>query len=171
MKTLIATWARPSFLFILSVFVLNTSFAQTAKKDKAAKKTAEIKSMVEAKDYVFKAEYVQPMRGANRYLTSDYDFKVGKDSLVAYLPYFGRAYVAPMNSDDAGMMFTATHFDYKMVESKNGWDISIKPKGTKDIQSIQLSISKDGYADLRITSINRDPISYRGHIQMKKQKS
>jgi hypothetical protein len=170
MKTLIAAWARPSFLFILSVFVLNAGFAQSTKKEKAAKKTAEIKSMVEAKDYLFKAEYAQPMRGGNRYITPEYDFKVVKDSLIAYLPYFGRAYVAPMNTDDAGMKFTATHFDYKMVESKNGWDISIKPKDAKDVQSIQLSISKDGYATLRITSMNRDPISYQGYIQLKKQK-
>jgi hypothetical protein len=171
MKTFIAIWAKGSFLIVLSVFVLNSSFAQSAKrKAKEAKTAAEVKSMIDQKSYVFIAQFVQPMRGGSRYVTPDYDFKVGKDSLEAYLPYFGRAFVAPINPDDAGMKFTATKFDYKVVTNKNGWDISIKPTDAKDVRIVRISISTNGYATLQITSNNRDPISYQGYIEAKKQK-
>jgi hypothetical protein len=171
MKTFSTIWVKPAFLFILAAMVFNATFAQNPKKDKAAKKTAELKTIIDAKSYVFKAQYAQPMRGGNRYLTSDYDFNVSKDTLVAYLPYFGRAYVAPINPDDAGMMFTTTHFDYKVVESKDGWDISIQPKNAKDVQKLFLTVTKDGYATLRITCLNRDPISYQGYVEAKKKKA
>jgi hypothetical protein len=170
MKTITIAWARPSFLIILCAFFINPIFAQSTKKEKQAKKQAEIKAMVEAKNYTFIAEYAQPMRGGNRYITPDYDFKVTKDTLTAYLPYFGRAYVAPMNPDDAGMKFTSIHFDYKMLEKKDSWDITIKPKDAKDVQTIQLNITKDGYATLRIASNNRDAISYQGYIQQVKKR-
>jgi hypothetical protein len=170
MKTFMTTWVKPAFLFILAAFLLNTAWAQNTKKDKAAKKTAEIRSMIDSKSYVFKAQYAQALRGGNRYLTSEYDFNVGKDTLVAYLPYFGRAYVAPINPEDASMIFTATHFDYKVVENKNGWDVSIKPNDAKDVRQMFLTITKSGYATLQITSTNRDPISYQGYIMAKKQK-
>ena len=151
--------------------IFNSSFAQSAKKKaKEAKTEAEVKSMVDAKSYVFVAQYVQPMRGGNRYVTSEYDLRVGTDSLVAYLPYFGRAYVAPMNSEDAGVQFTTTKFDYKVVEKKDSWEVSILPKNAKDVRTMQLSISKSGSATLRINFNNRDAISYQGYVEVKKQK-
>jgi len=33
-----------------------------------------------------------------------------------------------------------------------------------------LSISEDGYASLQVTSSQRDPISFQGYIEKKKQK-
>lgn len=170
MKIFIAKLAIPAFLLITSAFLINTGFAQSKKQLKEAKKEVEVKSMIEAKSYVFTVEYVLPMRGGQRYVTPDYDLTVGKDTLVSYLPFFGRAYVAPINPDDAGFMFTATKFDYKTVENKNGWEISIKPTDAKDVLSMQLSVSKNGYATLHITSNNREAISYQGYVQVKKQK-
>lgn len=171
MKSIVTTWAKGSFLFILCALFTATGLAQSTKKERQAKKAAEIKAMVDGQHYIFVAEFVQPQRGGDHYLTSSYDLRVTKDSLIAYLPYFGRAYVAPINPDDAGMNFTATNFEYNAVNSKNGWEIAIKPKDTKDVRSLQISISKDGYANLHINSTNRDAIGYQGHIEGKKEKA
>jgi len=171
MKTFIALRTKAAFLIMLSFFLIANTFAQkSTKQAKEAKTAADVKSMIEAKSYVFIAQYIQPMRGGSRYITPDYDFKVGRDSLEAYLPYFGRAYVAPMNPDDASMKFTATKFDYTVVEKKDRWEISIKPSDAKDVRAVQLSISKNGYATLQIISNNRDAIRYQGYIEAKKQK-
>jgi hypothetical protein len=170
MKSIMANCIKSALLLIIATLMFNTTYAQTAKKDRETKKQAEIKSLVDAKSYVFKAQYAQPMRGGQRYLTSEYDLRVGQDSLIAYLPYFGRAYVAPIYPEDAGMMFTATKFDYTITENKNGWDIAFNPKDAKDVRNIRMNISKDGYATLSITSQNRDLITYQGYIEQKKQK-
>lgn len=145
--------------------------AQTARSDKKATRAAEVKKMINKMNYVFNATYVNPLRGGGKALTSEYDVTVSKDKLVVYLPYFGRAYSAPMDASDGGIKLNTTHFDYKVTENKKGgWDTAIKPKekgtqGSKDVQQLRLTISADGYGTLQVTGLNRDPISFNGNIE------
>jgi hypothetical protein len=171
MKALMQSRLLWVLLAVLTISFTNAANAQQTKKDKAAQKAAEIKNIVDTKSYVFVAQYASPMRGGQHYLTSEYDFNVAADSLIAYLPYFGQAFVAPTNPEDASMIFTATHFDYQTKPSKNGWDITIRPKDAKDVNTMYLSISTDGYATLRINSTNRDAIAYEGYIEARKKKA
>ena len=160
-KILLAT----SLLVILSLHHPSEGFAQSTKAEKQAAKTAAIKNMIDSQSYVFKAQSATPMSGRNRQLTSDYDLKVTKDKLVSYLPYFGRAYSAPIDPSQGGIQFTSKDFDYTTTpRKKGGWDIQIKPKDYRDVQQMSLTISEDGYASLQVTSINRQPISFSGYI-------
>ena len=151
--------------------------AQTTRKDKKAAHAAEIKSMVEAQDYKFDANYVTPMRGISRSLNSPYDLTISKDTVAAFLPYFGQAYQAPYNPTDGGIKFTTTKFTYNSkVGKKGGWTVTIKPtdrsiSNWRDVQNMTLSISADGYASLQVISINRDPISFNGTIEKRVAKN
>jgi hypothetical protein len=167
MKTIV----KIAGMLLLLCAISFVSMAQTTKKDRQAKKVADVKDMVENNNYVFHAEFANPMRGGNINLTSEYDLRVGKDTLVAYLPYFGRAYQAPMDPTDGGIHFTSTRFTYtKQQNKKGGWDIYVKPSDAKGVEKMFLSISEDGYASLQVTSSQRDPISFQGYIEKKKQK-
>lgn len=96
---------------------------------------------------------------------SQYQLIINKDSVEAFLPYYGRAYTATMGSDDAGIKFKSKNFDYKTTtKKKGGWVIDIKPKDTKDVRSLSLSISPSGYATLNVNSTNRQSISFNGVI-------
>ena len=129
-----------------------------------------VQNFVKSKEFVFKAQTVMPMTGTSRQLTSDYDVKFLGDSIVAYLPYFGRAYSAGYG-EGGGIDFTSTKFDYKVKQrKKGGWDISIKPQDAKDIQQLNFTISENGYATLQVTSSNRQPISFNGYIVERKRK-
>ena len=140
-----------------------SSLAAQNKKDSA--KIAAIKEMVGNQHYTFKAQSVTPMSGRLRQLTSDYDLQVSKDAIVSQLPYFGRAYSAPMSPSDAGLQFTSKEFDYTVTnKKKGGWDIVIKYKDTRDVKQMQLSIFDNGTASLQAISNNRQPISYNGYI-------
>src|SRR5882672_9273272 len=92
-KILLAT----SLLVIFFIHHPSAGFAQPTKAEKQAAKKAAISNMVDSQSYVFKAQSATPMSGRNRQLTSDYDLKVTKDQVVSYLPYFGRAYSAPID--------------------------------------------------------------------------
>lgn len=140
--------------------------AQSSKADKAAERRAAIKQLVESQHYDFKAQSALPMSGRTRQLTTgDYDLKVTKEAIVSYLPYFGRAYTAPMDPSKGGIQFTSKDFNYTMTPGKKGgWDVRIVPKDYGDVQSLSLSISEDGYANLQVTSTNRQAISFYGTI-------
>ncbi len=125
----------------------------------------DVTPLIEKQDYVFHAKTVFPTGGRAIQLTSRYDMRISKDSIVAYLPYFGRAYSAPMGTTDGAMQLTSTDFDYTVEpRKKGGWLITIKPKDNLDIQQMFLTVSKGGSGSLQVTSNNRQPITYNGHV-------
>ncbi len=159
----------PITLFV-AVLALNTIQAQNSKKDREKEKAARVQSIVSSKDFVFIAESALPTGGRSFYLTSTYNVSVLNDSVLSDLPYFGRAYSAPLNPAEGGIKFTSTNFDYKVQSRKRGgWDILITPKDTRDVRQLFLTASEDGYASLQVTSNNRQPISFRGYIKERKK--
>jgi len=148
----------------------NAVYGQTSRKERKEANQKAIKNMVDGPHFFFSAEYALPQRGGTKQLTSEYDLKVTKDSIIAYLPYYGQAYLAPNPGEtEGGIKFTSTNFSYKQSIKKNGWEITIKPKdhdisNWRDVQQMFLTISPDGYASLSVISSNRDPISFQGDI-------
>ena len=157
MKTTTSIFHK-NFLFIVFVFFIGTVHAQD--------KDADIKSLIESKRFVFKAQTVSPPSMPLRQLNGDnYDLKILGDSLISYLPYFGRAYTAPSPGTTGGYNFTSTKFDYSAkTRKKGGWDIILKPTDVTDFREFDLTVSKNGTASLRALSNNRQLISYNGFI-------
>jgi hypothetical protein len=135
------------------------------KKDRKA----EIKRIVEAQNYVFKAQTALPIAGATRQLTSDFDLQVSKDTIVSDLPYFGRAYTAPLNPSEGPLQFTSTDFQYTVSNNKKGgWNITITPKDRTDPRELIMTIFDNGSASMVVNSNNRQPISFHGYVTSKK---
>ena len=149
---------------------------------------ATTKRMIEDRNFVFQATSAMPLANAdiNRVMSqmsgamgggminltgSQYDLKVSKDSVEAYLPYYGRAYTSSMDPSESGIKFKSKDFNYNSSErKKGGWTITIRPKDTKDMQNMTLSVFKDGYATLSITNNNRQAISFNGLLAEPKEK-
>jgi hypothetical protein len=149
------------FAILLLVLCFNTAQAQD---DKAA-----IRAAIEAKQFVFQAYTMVPGYGSIRQLGGDnYNVKLAGDSLISYLPYFGRAYTAPVGTQ-SGLRFTSTAFDYTIRnKKKGGWAISIKPKDVTDVREFSLSVSETGHARLLALSNNRQPVSFNGKVAVVK---
>lgn len=137
---------------------------QQAKAEKFAEK-------FENPDFRFTAINAQPTGGRTINLTSDYFLKVSRDTVQAYLPYFGRAYTAPMNPSEGGIRFTSTDFTYTSQKKKNGlYEITITPK---DVDNnimlrglvLRLSAGTSGYGSLNVQSSSRQNISFYGTIE------
>jgi hypothetical protein len=135
-----------------------------AQKEGNEKQSA-VKAAIDSQQFVFTAEMAIPSSGQTRHLTSLYQVRVTKDSVIADLPYFGRAYNAPIDPSKGGINFTSTEFEYSKDNwKKGGWQIKIKPKDMSEVQQMFFTISDNGSATLHITNTNRQAISYRGHI-------
>ena len=127
---------------------------------------ATIKNIVESQHFIFKAQIALPSGSASRQLESNYyDVIILKDSVIAFLPYFGRAYSVTNYPSDGGINFTSTKFDYTITKGrKGGWGISIKPKDARDVRELSFSISAGGSAELQVLTDNRQPISFYGYV-------
>src|SRR4026207_765126 len=105
---------------VVSTMLLLTGFNSSFAQDKKENKQAAVRNMVESQQYIFKAQYVLPLAGSQRALTSDYDLTVSKSAVSSYLPFFGRAYVAPINPAEGGIKFNSSKFEYIKEEDKKG---------------------------------------------------
>src|SRR4051794_34506373 len=106
MKTMIAT--APLFLLVMLAGLLPAQAQKEKEKDKATI----TKELVEMQRYVFIPQSAMPLSGRVRQLTPDYSLKITKDTLDAYLPYFGRAYSAPIDVTQGGIQFVTNSFEY-----------------------------------------------------------
>jgi hypothetical protein len=144
----------------------NTGQAQNTKKQKDSINQAAVKGWIESQHYKFVAQTALPVAGNNRQLTSEYSLQVDPAEIDSWLPYFGKAYSAPMDPSNAGIKFKSKKFEYKIENtSKGGWDISINPKDVvKDVFQLNLHVGKSGNATLSVSSNSRQPISFNGYI-------
>lgn len=149
-----------------------------AQTDKAT--TAKI---VEAKTYTFVARSVTPLNtqdisrvmskmpgamagGVINLTETYYEVKVTPDSVVAFLPYYGRSFNAPINQDDAGVKFTSKKFNYKSTKGKKrGWDTLIETKDAKESYRLAFNISDNGYVTLSLNSNNKQSVTYQGYLK------
>ncbi|RYU92448.1 DUF4251 domain-containing protein [Mucilaginibacter terrigena] len=168
MKTLIKiilAWA-------LAIVMVAPANAQDKKAIKKAKKAAEVKELIDAQNYVFKATYMYPNGGGQRYLTTDYDVTVSRDTVESFLPYFGVVYAGAgyNSSSDNGVKFTSTKFNYTADLQKNGsYRIIIKPNDVTGTTQMFLDIFPNGNANLSVISLNRERIRYDGYIKERRK--
>ena len=131
-------------------------------------KATRIENSINSRSYTFTARTAIPTGMKSINLTSDYSLKVRKDSIDSYLPYFGRAYTAPMDPLEGGIKFVSTDFEYKISEKKKGgWDVDIQTNDTNGRNRLNLSIADNGSATLTASDNNRQSITFYGEIEVK----
>lgn len=163
------------------ILMLLFSFKAIAQTDKAT--TIKI---INDKNFVFVATSAIPMNstdinavfskmngniasGSINLAGNNYDLKIMPDSIIAYLPYYGRSFSAPIGRDESGIKFTTTDFTYAAKKNKKGWQITINTASTKDNPTIFLSVSQNGYASLTVISNQKQTITYNGYIAAPKE--
>jgi len=113
----------------------------------------------------FDSRFVQPARGRSLNITGNYFLRITPDKVVADLPYFGRAYSAPIGSE-GGIKFESADFDYQVRDiKKGGKEVSIKVNNSPVVREMTLTVFGNGSADLRVTPVNKQFISYRGEVR------
>ncbi len=128
----------------------------------------DVQRLVEGKQFVFVPQTMTPQPTPYRSL-SGFDLVVTPDSLMSYLPYFGRAFSAPINSGRGPLDFTSVKFDYSAKKNAKGeWEISLQPKDAQGVQAMDMTVYNNGRALLRVNSRDRQFISFNGYIEPRK---
>jgi len=151
-------------IILFAGFLASCGSAQNAAQKRPA--ATKIRQQIQDFDFTFNATYAYPMGYKSIYLSPYYTVKVSQDTVKAYLPYYGRAYVAPMDPSRGGINFTSTKFDYRVKEGKKdgNWRVEIKTKDTDREILLNFDIWDNGSAKLDVTDPNRQPISFQGNI-------
>ncbi|HKM93134.1 MAG TPA: DUF4251 domain-containing protein [Prolixibacteraceae bacterium] len=158
-------------IILLSFCILFSTFVFAQKAEKKSRKTlkaehevliaAKVDSILNSKSFVFVAHSASPVQMQTVQLSSQYDLRVKADSVMVYLPYYGRVYqVNPLS--EGGIKLNNTMEGYTVEQRMNLYIIKFKASSEYDVYNFQLSVSKMGYCTLHVISNYRQPISYSG---------
>ena len=172
--------------YLYSAFAQDTIKKTSTREERKTMKAADVAKLINSKTFTFHAQYANPLGGGmmslngqlinisptgsgHIYLNYNYDVRIKPDSVIAFLPYYGRTtFDPPVNSNDNGVKFTSTKFGYNTKTKKKGNTvITITPTDAKYNRKLILDVTPSGTASLQIIITNRNSISYDGYIEEK----
>ena len=159
-------------ILIMLVTASGDIYAQEKKsrKERRQEQAEKVQKMVEAQNYYFIAQQAIPMSMRSINLTSEYDLCVNNNNVIAYLPYFGRAYTASPDPEEGGIKFDSKDFDYRLENAKKGgWIVHFTIKDAKRRINMILHISTLGSASLSVNDDSRQTIKFNGYIEERKK--
>ena len=130
----------------------------------------DVKNLVDSHSFVFIPQYINPTGFRKRDLSSGFDISISKDSIISYLPYWGRGYIAPISPADVDFDFTSTKFTYTVKPDRRGWIVSVKPTDQSYLRELFFRIFDNASASLTVSSIDRSSITYDGYIARRRHK-
>ena len=144
-------------------------YAQSKKEKKEQKKEA-VKKLIESENYKIDVNTAMPMRGRSIPLTSSYSLEIRNDSVISYLPYYGRAYSIPYGGGD-GLNFKAVLKEYSMeMDKKGNAVIEFIARNPEDRYEYRVKVFPNGSASIDVNMQNRQSISFQGELYIKEEK-
>ena len=136
---------------------------------RAAEQAKAVKAALQERNYQIAINRMYPSRGASKTVSYGYSVVVRNDSLISYLPYFGRAYNVPYGGGNA-LDFSAPIRNYQESQPKSGLrHIEIDVKNNEDTYLYTLDIFDNGSTDINVRSRQREPISFSGEMEFKQK--
>lgn len=150
-------------MFLTMATVPNV-FAQTKRELKEQKEQA-VKEKIVSENYKISVNTAYPRRGRNIQLTSTYSVEIRKDSVMSYLPFYGRAYSIPYGGGD-GLIFKAPLAEYEMEMNKKGTaKVKFTARTPEDKFTFNISVFSNGSASINVNMQNRESISFSGEVE------
>lgn len=136
-----------------------------------AKQAQFLSEQIESFNFEFVATYAYPQNFRPINLSSPYDVKVSSDTVQAYLPYYGRAFSAPMDPSEGGIKFTSTDFKYEIEKGRKAgnWIIKIITADTNRPFELNFNLWDNGIGSLNVQDRDRQSISFQGSVEAQKK--
>ncbi len=132
-------------------------------KEPGRKKQTEL--LVDSREFIFHARMAMPSGSGAIDLTSHHSFvRFSPEMIESDMPFFGRAY-SGAGYGDTGLHFEGKPDEFTIKKQKNNYQITARVKGETDFFRIHLSVTLKGYANLSISSNNRETMSFSGEIR------
>jgi len=155
---------------LLMSLILTSAFSQEKskkelKEEEKLQKQTQIETLINSKNFVFKARYAFPIGAKQVDLTSNPNYvKFNPDECDGFMPFFGTATSGIGYGTDPTIKFRDKPDEFNIEKKKKNFQVDAKVKGENDIYRLSLSVQFEGSASLSIISNNRGTISYQGEI-------
>ena len=158
------------FILLLALLAGIPTLSAQSKKEKKEQKKEAVKKLIESENYKIDVNTVMPMRGRSILLTSSYSLEIRNDSVISYLPYYGRAYSIPYGGGD-GLSFKAILKEYNVeMDKKGNAVIKFVARNPEDRYEFRAKVFSNGSASINVNMQNRQSISFQGELNIKEEK-
>jgi len=155
-------------IFGVLLLVACSSLTPAEKAERQAKLAMAVEKALAERHYKVGIAMMYPNRGKTVNISPDFSLEVKGDTLVSYLPYFGRAYNIPYGGGK-GLNFTAPIAEYHSEKGRKGATlVKIKVKNEEDVYTFLLEIYDNGSTTIDMMSHERESIRYSGEIEFGK---
>lgn len=155
-------------IFGVLLLVACSSLTPAEKAERQAKLALAVEKALAERHYKVGIVMMYPNRGKTVNISPDFSLEVKGDTLVSYLPYFGRAYNIPYGGGK-GLNFTAPIAEYHSEKGRKGATlVKIKVKNEEDVYTFLLEIYDNGSTTIDMMSHERESIRYSGEIEFGK---
>ena len=135
-------------------------------EEKEARRVAIAKKVATAladRHYQIDVDMMYPLRAPGRNVGGTYSLEVRGDTLVSYLPYFGRSYQVPYGGRPKGLNFTEIIQRYTTAkDDRDQTIVTIEVTNEEDTYQYRLSILDNGNSSIDVQSNQHDPITFTG---------
>ena len=148
----------------------NWSNGQNTRRKLTKKETIQVAvaGAIAARQWHIEISSMTTMRYGSRTVTPDFYLELRGDTLRSYLPYLGQAQVSPTLSPSIGLNFEEPVLSYNDGKPKSNkyTQIDIDVRTREDSYHYVIEIYDNGQAYIRVRSMNRDPISFDGKLEI-----
>lgn len=152
-------------LAMMMAFALLSGCATGVERaEKRALKAAQVATSLASRHYKVDVRMMYPLRGKASHVNGSYSLEVKGDTLMSYLPYFGRAYSLPYGGGK-GLNFTETIGRYESATDEKGrTQVAIVVNNGEDVFTYMLEVYDNGSATIDVYARERESIRFSGEL-------
>lgn len=148
-----------------STTMYNADGTKMTKEQMRAARAQHVRECIDNKDFKIVVDRMYPLRMPVKHLTSLYSLEVKGDTIVSYLPYFGRAYYVPYGGGKA-LNFTGIMDYCERQQGRNDETfIEIGVTNDEDTYVYLITIFDNGTTSIDVRARNREQISFSGEME------
>lgn len=134
------------------------------KAEREAAVTRQVQEGLDTRHYTIAVDWMKPLGGMARHVTSNYELRVNGDEVDSYLPYVGEAYRLPYGGGK-GLIFKGKIENYSInYLTSNRSHIEFTANSGEDTYHFRIDVFNNGKSIIDIIAQERDAISFDGEM-------
>lgn len=134
------------------------------KAEREAAVTRQVQEGLDTRHYTIAVDWMKPLGGMARHVSSNYELRVNGDEVDSYLPYVGEAYRLPYGGGK-GLNFKGKIENYSInYLTSNRSHIEFTANSGEDTYHFRIDVFNNGKSIIDIIAQEHDAISFDGEM-------
>ena len=134
------------------------------KAEREAAITRQVQECLDTRHYTIAVDWMKPLGGMARHVSSNFELKVNGEDMDCYLPYAGEAYRLPYGGGQ-GLNFKGKIQNYTIdYPTSNRSHIEFMVNNVEDVYHFRIDVFNNGRAIIDVYAQDRDAISFDGEM-------